>query len=195
MKEMILVLGVAILIFMGGCNQKQLPENVEPKPAMVKVPTIDIEATVISLSLDTNIECEGKYPGYEYPKDTGVIKIDNILSIHNPNNWELKGIKEGNEIKVKFDYSARPAKIRMVPAGKTSTSSVPASETPISHIPTFAKPIPKEDGYFMYVIESTLTTEETETILPGLDSGSKFKATVSYSSPTRISVGKYKIIS
>ena len=192
---MILILGLAILISMSGCNQKQLPQNVEPKPAVVKVPTIDIEATVISLSLDTNIECEGKCPGYEYPKDTGVIKIDNILSIHNPNNWELKGIKEGNEIKVKFDYSARPAKIRMVPTGRTSTSLVPASETSVSHIPTFAKPIPKEDGYFVYVIESTLVTEDTETILPGLDSGSKFKATVSYSSPIRISVGKYEIIS
>lgn len=188
---MMVVLGFVILILMSGCIQKQLSENVEPKPAMVKVPTIEIEATVISLSLDTKIEGEEKYPGYEYPKDAGVIKIDNILAIHNPNNWELKGIKEGNEVTVKFDYSARPAKIRIVPAGKTP----PAGETPVSHVPTFAKPIPKENGYFVYVIESTLVTEETETVLPGLDSGSKFKATVSYSSPTRISVGKYEITS
>jgi outer membrane murein-binding lipoprotein Lpp len=182
---LIAVLGT---ILISGCIQEQVV-----KPTIsVQVPTIKLEATVISLSLDTNIECEEKCPGSEYPRDTGVIRIDRIISVENPNNWDLDEIKEGNEITIEFDYSARPAKIRIVPVPKENDPA--SSETPISHVPTFANPIPKEDGYFVYVIESPLVAEESETILPGLDVGLKFTGTIGYSSPTKISIGKYEII-
>ena len=172
---------ILIIILISGCIEETVVIPIDE--IGTQVPTIKLEATVISLSLDTNIECEGKCPGYEYPKDTGVIRIDKIISMDNPYNWNLDEIKEGNEITVQFDYSARPAKIKMVPVSSVDT-----------HIPTFAKPIPKEDGYFVYVIESTSVKEETEEILPALNVKSKFRAIISYSSPTRISVGKYEII-
>ena len=176
---------VICIILISGCIQ----ENSTAKPDIMLCPTIDLEATVISLSPDTNIECENKCPGYQYPKDTGVIRIDKIIS---GNYQELKGIEEGSEITIEFDYSSRPAKIRMIPALEAPTSNSP--EEPVSHIPTFAEPIPRENGYFIYIIETNLVDEETETILSGLEVGSKFRATINYCSPIMISVGKYEII-
>lgn len=173
------------IILISGCIQ----ENQTVKPDIMQCPTINLEATVISLSPDTNIECENKCPGYQYPKDTGVIRIDKIIS---GNYQKLKGIEEGSEITVQFDYSSRPAKIRMIPVSEEPSNS---PEEPVSHVPTFAEPIPRENGYFIYNIETNLVGEETEIILPGLKVGSKFRATINYCSPDMISVGKYEIIS
>lgn len=194
-REYFLILGIiVVLIIVGivfsGYIQQQF---IGGEPAIAKYPTIDLEATVVSLSPDTNIECENECPGYQYPKDTGVIEINKIISIDNPNNWELKGIEEDGEITAQFHYSSRPAKIRMIPA-LNKLQRLIKPETLVSHVPTFAKPIPKEDGYFIYSIESTLVDEETETILPGLKVDSKFRATISYSSPGMISVSQYEII-
>jgi len=178
---------VICIILISGCIQ----ENSTAKPDIMQCPTINLEATIVSLSPDTNIECENKCPGYQYPKDTGVIRIDKIISIDNSANWELKGIEEGSEITIEFDYSSRPAKIRMIPALEETSNS---PEEPVSHVPTFAEPIPRENGYFIYNIETNLVGEEIEIILPGLEVGSKFRATINYCSPDMISVGKYEII-
>jgi hypothetical protein len=154
---------VICIILISGCIQ----ENSTAKPDIMQCPTINLEAT----------------------KDTGVIRIDKIIS---GNYQELKGIEEGSEITIEFDYSSRPAKIRMIPALEEPTSNSP--EEPVSHIPTFAEPIPRENGYFIYNIETNLVVGEIEIILPGLEVGSKFRATISYCSPNMISVGKYEII-
>ena len=173
------------IILISGCIQ----ENSTAKPDIMQCLTINLEATIVSLSPDTNIECENKCPGYQYPKDTGVIRIDKIIS---GNYQELKGIEEGSEVTIEFDYSSRPAKIRTIPALEEPTSNSP--EEPVSHIPTFAEPIPRENGYFIYYIETNLVVGEIEIILPGLEIGFKFRATISYCSPNMISVGKYEII-
>lgn len=189
MKKLLIVIAILTTVFVSACTQYYLGPM---EPAMAKVPTIDLEATVVSIFKDTNIACEGKCPGYQYPKDKGTIRIDKIISIDNPDNFEIEGIEEGNEIQVEFYYSAQPAKIRKLPSPPAETG--PANTT-VSHTPMFANPIPKEDGYFIYEFESTLATEETETVLPGLEEGSKFSATISYLSSDRISIAEYQIIS
>ena len=183
--EIMLVLFVTSI---GGCVKHQ-----DAEPMMAKVPTISLGATVVSLSTDTNIECEGKCPGNVYPKDKGVIRIDKILSINNPYNWELEGVEEGNEVQIELYYSSRPAKVKRIPASARAKTAGDNSSS-VSGVPTFAKPIPKEDGYFIYEFETTLLDKETETILPGLKVGSKLSATISYSSPTMITVYQYQII-
>lgn len=184
---LVAILSIAGIIFASWYITQQRPVT---GPELARAPIVILEATVISLSPDTNIACEGVCPGYEYPIDTGVIKIDKIISIDNPYNSTLIGIEEGNEIQVSFFFSSRSAKIRVIPAPEAG--SVPP-ETPVAHVLTSAKPIPKENGYFIYESESPSVTEVTETVLPGLEVGSKFKATGSIMQGT-ILIGEYELI-
>lgn len=171
-----------------------LPQDGSPEPAMAELPSIELEATVLSLSIDENIECENVCPAYEYPKDTGVVRIDRIISTNYGDTGleSLEGMEEGGEITIQFQYSSRQAKIRLVPKSEEPITGGP--DTPVSHTPSSAYPVPIEDDYFVYTHESTLAEEETETILPGLEVGDKFRATLNYIFSDMIVVGKYEVI-
>jgi len=179
------------LLFLAGCTMDGVGNDSQSQNEMVQVPTITIEATIISLSIDENIECLEVCPAFQYPLDIGYIKINKIISVNNPLEWDLVGISENSEIEVKFSYSSRPVKIRLIPASSQEPSS---SNTTVSHVPSSANPVLLEDEFFVYVIESNLVSEVTETILPGFREGSNFNATISYSSSDRIYVGEYVLI-
>jgi len=170
------------------------PQDGSPDPSMAELPSVDLEATVVSLNTDENVECEGVCPAYEYPKDTGVVRIDKIISTNYGDTGleSLEGIKEGGEIAVQFQYSARPAIFRLIPAPEQPAPTDP--ETPVSHVPSSARPAPVEDGYFVYAHESGIVEEETDTILPGLEVGSKFRATINYISSNMIVVSRYEVM-
>ena len=65
----IIVLTIFMISFaLCGCQEQVNLDNPEP---ISFLPSIEFEATVVSLSLDDNIACEGICPAYQYPKDTG----------------------------------------------------------------------------------------------------------------------------
>lgn len=173
------LIAVIGIIFISGCIQQQKPQT-----QMVMLPHIEFEGTVVSLSFVGGVEEGGDITR---PRDTGIVKIDKINSISSDFDWVSAGIEEGKEITIQFQYSARPAKIRQVFDSEAPTS--PGNETPVSATLSFTK----ENDYFVYSTKSGTITKETETILPGLENGSKFKTRLWMTS--EINVGKYQIIS
>ena len=180
MKQLSLIILLFGAVLISGC--------VQTEPAMVQLPNVEFEATVVSLSL-TNVTEDPE--DIMYPKDTGVIRIDKINSISSDFDWVSAGITEGEEITVQFQYSTRPAKIRKVFDPEAPISS--GNESTVSVTLSFTI----EDGYFVYTTKSGTITEETETILPGLEVGSEFKATgwYGYGGIQGITIGEYEIIS
>jgi hypothetical protein len=163
-----------------------------PKPEIAKLPTIELEGTIVSLSFIPIRECEEDCPsGYVYPPrfDEGVIRVDRIIAIDNPYGWELEGFRVGNEIQVEFEFSARPAKIRYMLARKSTPSS---DISTASH--GLPAAIPMEDGYLIFTVETTLVSKETDVILPGLEVGVTFRAKIDYRSAYKGVIGKYIII-
>lgn len=175
-------------ILMMSCST--FSENRSPGKAMM--PVYEVEATIVILTPDKNIECEGNCPGYEYPIDTGIIKIDKIISVTNPDNVGLNGYKKGDRIEVRFLYSSRPAKIIYTPASSSATSSV-EPEKPVSS-DILNKPISKQDGLFVYEIETSSVDQAQEVFLSGLEEGMKIKTNISLESPSSGLIMKYTII-
>lgn len=174
----ILLVGITLI---GGCVQQGPTE-----PQLTPLPNVEFEGEVVSLSFVGGVEEEGDITR---PRDTGVVKIDKINSISSDFDWVSAGIEEGKEITVQFQYSARPAKIRQVfdpeaPVGSGNESTVSATIS-----------FTKEDGYFVFSTKSGTIPEDTETILPGLEEGSKFKATgwYGYGGIQGIAIGEYEI--
>ena len=181
-----------IIILITGCTLKEYDES---------LPSMEIEATVISLSIDENIECENKCPRREYPKDSGTIRIDKIVSVTDDQNRGLKGIEimGKDNIKVRFGYSSRPTKIIMIPPSEPTLSD---DGRTVRSPPSSNGPVLKQDDYFIYAFENALVEEETiKKILPGLVVGSKFRAVTSLPPPLESSKGnildvyEYEIIS
>ena len=188
---------VLILIAITGCFVRRTsaePEPVAegPKPEIAKLPTIELEGTIVSLSFTPIRECKEDCPsGYVYPPrfDEGVIRVDRIIAIDNPYGWELEGFRVGNEIQVEFDFGARPAKIRYMPARKSTPSS---DISTASH--GLPAAIPMEDGDLIFTVETTLVSKETDVILPGLEVGVTFHAKIDYRSEYKGVIGEYIII-
>ncbi len=135
--------------------------------AMAMSPYIDIEATVVSLSLESP---EGYYEDGKLvraPLDSAVVRIDKIYEKggDEPFDWASIGIEAGKAVELEFKYSVRPAKIVTVVGQTIQSGSV------VSHIVAPAENT-FEDGYFVFREDGSA---ETETILPGLQVGSRFR--------------------
>ncbi len=159
-----LVPALVLVIAVSGCTTQQGEDMI------ALAPYADIEATVISLSLD---ESGNYYEGDELtdaPDDSAIVRIDKIVETGGSHefNWTSVGIEEGKEVSLGFRYTARPAKIITVVGQTTQTGDT------ISHdiVPT---EITFENGYFVFKINGN---SETETILSGLEEGTKFKARI-----------------
>lgn len=158
---------------------------------MTRLPVYTIEATVLSLSRDSNQECLERCPGYEYPKDSAMLRIDKILSIDNPDNVGGEEFVEGSDIKVQLLYSSRPAKI-VYKHSNSGLQNIPP-DMPASSIPSFAQPIPVDHGYFVFTVEQSVQTQ-SPVVLPGLQQGSKLRAAISLETPTKGFIAEYEII-
>lgn len=148
-------------------------------------PYIEFEATVISLLLE---ESEGYYEGdeiYRAPQDSAIIRIDKIIETGGSSNfdWSSIGIKEGKEVLLDFKYTVRPTKIITV-VGETAQSGDTISHQIVPTTITF------ENNYFVFRENGN---SETETILPSLQEGSKFKTKLWKT--FEVKAGKYEIIS
>jgi hypothetical protein len=186
-------LAVCLLIFLTSCSLRS--DDAERGVLKARMPLFEAEVTVISLSLDANEACKEKCPGYEYPLDTGILRIEKILSVQNPDNVGMKGYEEGDEINVGFVYSARPARVEYLPSSpSTATVEDGPPELPVSAIPYFARPIPMKDGYFIYRIETSSVEEASEQLLPGVQEGSRIRAKLSYRTGREGAVAEYEMI-
>ncbi len=184
MKGWILIPALAVILIISGCTTQQGEDFAALSPYA------DIEATVISISLD---ESGNYYEGDEIidaPDDSAVITIDKIIETNNANYWTSNGVVEGAEISLQLAYTARPAKIitlvgKTTQSGDTITHDIVPSE------------ISFEDGYFVFKVNGNSESEKT---LPGLEEGSKFRTRLSefgvYGGRwLDIVIGEYEIIS
>lgn len=183
----IIILILSPLIFFNNSNENSSNENEEDKLALVQTPALDIEAEILSLSIDEDENnCLNTCPGSEFPKDKGVIKITKILSDNDPQN--TLNIEISDEIEVGFKYSARPAKLIRNQALPSNTETEENPETPVSSQTYLANPIPFEDGYFIYKLSIPRDKEKT---LPGLQEGNKIKVT---NFNPILGIGEYEIV-
>jgi len=195
-------IGVVIVVlssfFLSGCIQENIDntDDTSNTPEFALSPTIELEATVISLVNGTT----NKTSDQTYPCDYGIIKIDTILSINNPDNQEMDHIEEGMEIDVEYIYTSQKAEIIEFPV--LNAHDV-LNNTTVYSAPNLI--VTKEDGLFVFMIENSLLDDETVTILPGLKNGTRIYANVTYGVPSKIrqngthmiltsAIGKYEVI-
>lgn len=181
-----LVVGTVVLLAITGIVFTFFPSFKNTgvaEPEIALSPYVEFEGTVVSL-LD-----KGSYNGgieiASAPNDSAVVRIDRIIETGGSSNfnWASIGIEEGKEVSLNFTYTARPTRIITV-VGETKQSGDTVSHTVVPTKITF------EDGFFVFKIDGN---SETETILPGLQEGSKFKAKVWQT--FEVKVEKYKILS
>ena len=176
----LIVVGSGIFLF--GCTTN----NPHKTNNLAMSPYVELEATVISVSQENS---EGYTEGgeiYRAPHDSAVVRIDKIIKTNGSRiNWSSIGIEEGKEVSLGFKYSVRPTKIITV-VGKTTHSA-----DIVSHaiVPT---KISFENNYFVFKVTGN---SENETILPGLEEGSKFKTKLWLKTSAELKVGQYEIIS
>ena len=91
----IVVFGLISLIFLFGCSGS----------ASYQVPFVQVEATVISITLDTDFD--ESPTDYGRPGDRGVIRIEKIITGHREIDLSV-----GDEVNAGFSFSARPTLIK-----------------------------------------------------------------------------------
>ena len=162
------IIGIIVLLAVIGIISLSPLNNLgRPEPQMALSPYVDFEATVISVSLDES----GNYlEGNEIvsaPRDSAVVRIDKIVETGGSYNfdWASIGVEEGKEVTLDFKYTARLTKIITV-VGETTQDGDTVSHQIVPTKITF------ENGYFVFRVNGN---SETETILSGLQEGSKFK--------------------
>lgn len=186
MHRKYVVMSIAIFIIITGAMFINFltPKNTEnPQPDIAMAPYIEFEGTVVSLSLNNSINYSEGSKLSSAPDDSAVVKIDRIIETEGSDfDWASLGMVEGHDVNLSFKYTARPSKIIRV-VGETIQSGDTVSHTPVPTQITF------EDGYFVFRIDGS---SPSETVLPGLKVGSKFKAKIWYTYELKIE--EYEII-
>jgi hypothetical protein len=156
----------------------------KPEPEIAMLPYVEFEATVVSLSLDESGNYHDAEELINAPNDSAVVRIDKIIKTGGSFNfdWASVGIEKGKEVSLNFKYTVRPAKIITVLGETTQAGTV------VSHRIMPAK-IMFKNNYFIFKENGN---SNTETILPGLQEGFKFKTKLW--NTLVIKVGKYEII-
>jgi len=179
------IIGIIVLLAVIGIISLSPLNNLgRPEPQMALSPYVDFEATVISVSLDES----GNYlEGNEIvsaPRDSAVVRIDKIVETGGSYNfdWASIGVEEGKEVTLDFKYTARLTKIITV-VGETTQDGDTVSHQIVPTKITF------ENGYFVFRVNGN---SETETILSGLQEGSKFKTKLWKT--FEVKVEKYEVI-
>lgn len=153
---------------------------------MTRLPVFEADVMILELSLDDNDACREFCPATEYPIDVAQIKIKEIFVVDNPDNMTIEPYRNGDEISVEFQYSARPAKLR--PDSAAGNEETPPEERQPG-ILLMPGPVPVEDGYFIYDISSA-----DEEILPGVQDGITLRAKIIYLTAEKGVISTYQII-
>lgn len=178
------ILAIIGLLLVSGCAQQgKLPVQQEGPEPLAMSPYLEFEGTVISLSLDNSRDYSEGEEITSAPSDSVVVRIDKIIETGGSNfDWASIGIEEGKEVLLDLKYTARPAKILTV-VGETTRSGDVVSHAIVPTKITF------EDNYFVFRENGD---SETETLLPGLQVGSKFRTKLWKT--FEVKVGKYETI-
>ena len=163
-KWFALIPALIIMIAVSGCTTQQ------GEDLGALAPYADIEVTVISLSLDESVNYYEGDKINNAPDDSAVVIIDKIVETGGDFqfDWSSVGIEEGKEVSLGFRYTVRSAKIITVVGKTTQTGDAISHEV----VPT---EITFEDGYFVFKEGGN---SETETILSGLEEGTKLRARI-----------------
>ena len=165
---------------------------------MYIVPSVEIEATIISLSpSELSFECE---ESEVCPRDSAILKVDKIDRVGDPHN--RVDIKVGDELGMSFEYSARPAKLRWdespycseglkLESGSCVDERCSGSGCGVSSPQYNEKPTEMEGSYIVYHLRQR-NDGITEEILPGLKEGSRIKIKI-WDIPS-FKIGKYDLI-
>ena len=151
MKEILISLILSV-VFVSGCTQTE--------SLMGWSPNVEAEATVVSLTSDKS----------------AIIRIDKLGEMDNSYSsyWASLGVEEGKEIEVGFEYTTKPAKYRTVPYDNEVANN---QNGYVSH-QVVPLEITHEGEYIVFTRKSSSATKVTETVLPGLKEGSRFKTTL-----------------
>ena len=167
MKGKFIIFGIIVLLIVIGIV---IYYQTTSKLQIANLPYVEIEATVISLSLDESANYSEGEEIFSPPRDSATIRIDKITKIGgNDFDWASIGIEEGKEVSLDLKYTARPTKIITVIG---DTEYIDGNITSHKIVPTTIR---FEDNHFVFRINGNL---ESEKILPGLQEGSKIKARI-----------------
>ena len=193
MKKILIILFILSILLIAGCGEKVILQDI------YKVPTVNVEATVISLYLDDlYLDCQKPEV---CPRDRVTIKIDKIDRTNDPNN--IVKLNIGDEIEVPLLYSARLAKVRkdippicepgeILKSESCMIEGCEGSECTISSPRYIKKPAEQEGIYLIYHLPQR-GEDIVEKILPGLKENSRLKLT--FSNPiTLTQIGVYELI-
>ena len=190
-----LLSGIVLIILIITAGTIYLFANDSTEPQATISPYIEFEATVMSSSIDNmaldELALDESKPYkegeelYKAPDDSAVIRIDKIIETGGSYDfdWASLEIEEKTEVSLDFKYTIRPTKIITI-IGETTQSGDVTSHTILPAGITF------ENNYFIFRENGN---SETETILQGLQEGSKFKTRLWKTS--KVEIEKYEIIS
>lgn len=178
--EKILFAGLLFsLLLISGCTQGN-NGNAED----VLLPNTEIEASVVSLELDTAFNEEPA--DLRRPRDEGILRIERIINA----SPEFSDLSAGDEIRVRFLYSARPAKIIVSHAESMSNPDNPVSDGEVSASINFDF----ENGFMIYTINSTAPGNDSENVLSGVEEGDRIKTIVWQETPQILVINNYELI-
>jgi len=185
MKKIMLVGLLAIIVIVSGCiednNYNDDSLIIEDTVQITHHAKIEMKGTVVSLE------------GMGEDNNTAIVRIDEIISIDNPDNIDISDIYEGAELNSYFTYSFVPAKIRTFTEEVEGDPDSPDSTVSMSV--ASRDPIGYEDPYLIYEKGSNMVEE---IILDGLSEGDQFTTTINYIEPTgeyfKITIDEYEAI-
>jgi hypothetical protein len=169
-----------------------------------------IEGTIISLNKSGTCPYKEKNCITEYyPNDWGIVKIDKIDSYSSYPEKTYKELQQNKEFLTHFILTARPTKIRYLtvylPKSAQTNLEISSKQTitqEVESTKTIFKPLPKEEDYYVLTTkvfyqelkDSYIPSAQTinEKILPGLNTGDRFKAKIFYNGT--LYVDEYKLI-
>ena len=103
---------------------------------------------------------------------------------------EIKSpVEVGQEVQAQFLLTTRPAVARWIPAipEDNNREQAESSESAVAPASGF-RPIPLEDGRYVFTIGVSSSDQIEEVVLPGLKAGDRFRAAVNYDGIARIMV-------
>ncbi len=200
-KKMIFILGLMGVIIIGSLFiyfYKNSSSDLLGIPDIYRIPSVDVEATVLSVTLDDN------YPGCailpEKCTDFVKLRIEEIDRTKDPDNRVEFDV--GDEFGLIFEYTARPAKLRydlepfcsngwVLEGNSCKNPSCSGDNCPVSS-PMYEESYSEFDGN--YIIFHFPKGNVAERTLPGINVNDRVKITLTESLLPDASIREYEIV-
>jgi hypothetical protein len=191
--KLLLTLGLLIMLCVTGTLYilaKNQSEADNSHIDIARLPRLTVQGVVTAIETD-EVDCTNPCNRNDHPLDTGTIKITKVISVDNPSNMALSDVTVGQDILVRFGYSARPAKIKIIPEADDATQYGPNGT--VSHqVNPENYLVRQENGQFVYT-DLSINKELSEKTLPGLKIGDTFSATIDFTGAEYL-IGTYEVL-